>query len=105
MRSPAEAAPSHLWVPELADPGGVVELSREESHYLVRVCRARVGDLASATDGRGALDRLRARALAGLRVHARALAATRGRGPAPVAPAPSHGRARADRTGEAGVLA
>jgi len=59
MRSPAEAAPSHLWVPELADPGGVVELSREESHYLKRVCRARVGDFASATDGRGALARLR----------------------------------------------
>jgi 16S rRNA (uracil1498-N3)-methyltransferase len=69
MHSPADAAPSHLWVPELASSGGVVELSREESHYLKRVCRARVGDLASATDGRGALARLRVAAM-GERVRA-----------------------------------
>jgi 16S rRNA (uracil1498-N3)-methyltransferase len=69
MRSPAEAAPSHLWVPELGAPGDVVELSREESHYLKRVCRARVGDVASATDGRGALARLRVAAV-GERVRA-----------------------------------
>ena len=56
---PAEAAPSYLWVPELAEPGAEVELSREESHYLMRVCRARAGDHALATDGRGALARLR----------------------------------------------
>ncbi len=33
---PAEAAPSYLWVPELAGVPGVVELSRQESHYLAR---------------------------------------------------------------------
>src|SRR5260221_10383965 len=61
MPLPAEAAPSYLWVPELAE--GTVVLSREESHYLSHVCRARAGDLALATDGRGALARLRVAAL------------------------------------------
>jgi len=32
-----------------------VTLSTEESHYLARVCRARAGDRATATDGRGIL--------------------------------------------------
>lgn len=59
MPLPAEAAPSYLWVPELGDATGGVELSPEESHYLVRVCRAREGDRALATDGRGALAALR----------------------------------------------
>ncbi len=67
MPLPAEAAPSYLWVPELAE--GTVVLSREESHYLSHVCRARAGDLALATDGRGALARLRVAAL-GERVRA-----------------------------------
>jgi len=59
MPSRAEAAPSHLWVPELTAAGAEVELSSAESHYLTRVCRARAGDRASATDGRGALAELR----------------------------------------------
>jgi 16S rRNA (uracil1498-N3)-methyltransferase len=49
----ADAAPSWVWVPELAEPGGRTPLSEDESHYLERVCRARVGDHVSATDGRG----------------------------------------------------
>jgi len=56
---PAEVAPSYLWVPELPDTGGEVELPDEEAHYLRRVIRARPGDLALATDGRGALAELR----------------------------------------------
>src|SRR5258706_383784 len=63
MRLRAEAAPSHLWVPELSPGAERVELSREESHYLRHVCRAQPGDVALATDGRGALARLRVTAL------------------------------------------
>jgi 16S rRNA (uracil1498-N3)-methyltransferase len=51
--------PSLLYAPGLGPPGSLLLLSREESHYLVRVCRARVGDIATATDGRGSLARLR----------------------------------------------
>ncbi len=69
MRLRAEAAPSHLWVPELSPGAERVELSREESHYLRHVCRAQPGDVALATDGRGALARLRVTAL-GERVQA-----------------------------------
>jgi len=66
---PAEAAPSYLWVPGLGEAVDLVELSPEESHYLVRVCRAREGDRVIATDGRGALARLRVLSL-GERVRA-----------------------------------
>jgi 16S rRNA (uracil1498-N3)-methyltransferase len=37
----------------------VLRLAPEEAHYVARVCRARVGDVVEATDGRGALARLR----------------------------------------------
>lgn len=53
MRSRADAAPAYLYVPELGGSGEPVELSPEESHYVARVCRARPGDRATATDGRG----------------------------------------------------
>ena len=66
---PAEAAPSYLWVPGLGEAVDFVELSPEESHYLARVCRAREGDRAVATDGRGALATLRVLSL-GSRVRA-----------------------------------
>jgi 16S rRNA (uracil1498-N3)-methyltransferase len=56
---PAEATPATLWLPELASPGGEIALGEEDSHYVVRVCRARAGDLVSATDGRGTLAALR----------------------------------------------
>jgi 16S rRNA (uracil1498-N3)-methyltransferase len=52
-------APSFVWVPELPDAGSEVELPDEEAHYLRRVIRARPGDLALATDGRGALAELK----------------------------------------------
>jgi 16S rRNA (uracil1498-N3)-methyltransferase len=37
----------------------VLRLSSDEAHYVARVCRARPGDIVEATDGRGALARLR----------------------------------------------
>lgn len=69
MPLPAEAAPSYLWVSDLGEAGGSVELSPEESHYLVHVCRAHEGDRVAATDGRGALAGLRVVSL-GARVRA-----------------------------------
>jgi 16S rRNA (uracil1498-N3)-methyltransferase len=59
MHSPAEAAPSIVLVPELPASGARFALPENESHYLTRVCRAREGDRASATDGRGALATVR----------------------------------------------
>lgn len=56
---PAEAAPSLLLVEDLPGVGRRVTLPEDESHYLMRVCRARPGDRVSATDGRGALATLR----------------------------------------------
>lgn len=56
---PAEAAPSFLLVADLPAAGARITLPEEESHYLTRVCRARPGDHASATDGRGGLATLR----------------------------------------------
>src|SRR5262245_3491898 len=55
MPLPADAAPSLLYVEDLPGVGRRVTLREEESHYLARVCRARVGDRVSATDGRGVL--------------------------------------------------
>jgi 16S rRNA (uracil1498-N3)-methyltransferase len=46
-------------VPELAAAGSVIELPREEGHYVASVCRARAGEVVEATDGRGTLARLR----------------------------------------------
>src|SRR5437660_1230063 len=57
MRLRADVAPSHLYVPELGPSDSIVSLSRDESHYLHRVCRARIGDVATATEGRGCLAR------------------------------------------------
>ncbi|HEY2956188.1 MAG TPA: RsmE family RNA methyltransferase [Candidatus Eisenbacteria bacterium] len=57
-RGPGEP-PSLIYAPDLGAPGSLLQLSKEESHYLARVCRARAGDHATATDGRGALARLR----------------------------------------------
>ena len=56
---PAEGAPSLLLVEDLPGVGRHVTLPEDESHYLMRVCRARPGDRVSATDGRGALATLR----------------------------------------------
>jgi len=51
--------PSLLFAPDLGAPGSALALSRDEAHYVARVCRAREGDFAEATDGRGTLARLR----------------------------------------------
>ena len=59
MPSPADAAPSWVWVAELPEPGASVVLGREDGHHVVRVCRARTGDSLTLTDGRGALARAR----------------------------------------------
>lgn len=56
---PAEAAPSWLWIAELGAAGDVVTLTAQDVHYLLRVCRARVGDRVTATDGRGVVAALR----------------------------------------------
>lgn len=54
-----DAAPAFVFVPELPDVGGAGTLDPDESHHVLRVCRAGVGDTLHATDGRGALARLR----------------------------------------------
>jgi 16S rRNA (uracil1498-N3)-methyltransferase len=51
----ADAAPSLVWAPELPDVGETLELEADESHYVSRVCRARIGERLLATDGRGGL--------------------------------------------------
>ncbi|MBI5708936.1 MAG: 16S rRNA (uracil(1498)-N(3))-methyltransferase, partial [Candidatus Eisenbacteria bacterium] len=56
---PADAAPSFLYVAELPPAGATFELPPEEGRYLARVCRARAGERARATDGRGGLALLR----------------------------------------------
>jgi len=53
MHSQADAAPSWVFVPELGARGSDLTLSAEESHYVVRVCRARQGERIEATDGKG----------------------------------------------------
>jgi 16S rRNA (uracil1498-N3)-methyltransferase len=55
---PADAAPSHLLLDDLPAPGERRTIMGDEAHYLARVCRARPGDHAHATDGRGGLARV-----------------------------------------------
>lgn len=55
----AEAAPSLLLIEGLAGVGARATLADDEHHYLTRVCRARMGDRVTATDGRGALANVR----------------------------------------------
>ena len=50
-----EAAPSFVLLEALGEPGGEIVLPEAEARYVSRVCRARVGERLSATDGRGAL--------------------------------------------------
>jgi len=52
-RSRPDAAPSFLLVRELGTPGDTLSLDDENGHYVTRVCRARVGETLSATNGRG----------------------------------------------------
>jgi 16S rRNA (uracil1498-N3)-methyltransferase len=52
---PADAAPSFLWVESLPAAGERCTLGADDSRYLARVCRARVGERVTLTDGRGGL--------------------------------------------------
>ena len=58
MRSPAEAAPGRLYLPDLATAGPRFELPADEAHYVRRVIRVRAGQWLEGTDGRGAVARL-----------------------------------------------
>jgi 16S rRNA (uracil1498-N3)-methyltransferase len=51
-------------------------LSREESHYVARVCRATVGDQTSATDGRGQVAQIEIESIGAHGVTVRCLAST-----------------------------
>jgi 16S rRNA (uracil1498-N3)-methyltransferase len=53
MRSPADAVPSWVWVPELATVDAIVELDAAAAHHVHRVCRARAGDALVLSDGAG----------------------------------------------------
>jgi 16S rRNA (uracil1498-N3)-methyltransferase len=55
MRSAAEAAPSFLYLPELATCADEFTLEGDEARYLSRVVRARDGERVTASDGAGAL--------------------------------------------------
>lgn len=57
MRSAADGAPSHVWVPGLAaaGTGSVITIAGDEAHYLRRVVRVRAGERVTATDGAGTL--------------------------------------------------
>ena len=55
MPLPVEAMPSWLWLPEISAlaAGASFDLAPEAAHHARRVCRARLGDRLTATDGRG----------------------------------------------------
>ena len=55
MRSAADAAPSFLYLPDLAARPGEFTLDGEEARYLARVVRARGGERVTASDGAGSL--------------------------------------------------
>lgn len=55
MRSAADAAPSFVYLPELAGLQGTVALEGDEARYLSRVVRAREGERVTASDGEGLL--------------------------------------------------
>ena len=58
MRSAAEAAPSFLYLPEVARAPERFALPPEEGHYVSRVVRARAGEALRASDGAGTLAEL-----------------------------------------------
>src|SRR5262245_44380160 len=55
MRSAADAAPSFVFLPELASAAHELTLAGDEAHYVTRVVRARAGERVTATDGVGTL--------------------------------------------------
>lgn len=56
-----DAAPSFVWAAAIPAVGDLLELGRDEAHYLSRVCRVRPGDHVLATDGRGAVAEIEVR--------------------------------------------
>ena len=50
-----DAVPAFVWVEALSGPGAHVTLDETAAHHVVRVCRARVGDSVTATDGLGSI--------------------------------------------------
>ncbi len=58
MRSAAEAAPSFLYLPGLAETNECFTIDGEEARYATRVVRAREGEQLTATDGAGLVARL-----------------------------------------------
>jgi 16S rRNA (uracil1498-N3)-methyltransferase len=60
---PADAAPAFVWVADLGASGDRLPLGEPESRYVARVCRARVGEPLTLTDGRGGLARTRIESL------------------------------------------
>lgn len=68
----ADAAPSFVFLPGLAEGGEAIEIAGDEARYLARVVRVRPGERVVATDGEGltatleileCADRVRARVL------------------------------------------
>ena len=59
MRSAADAAPSFLYVPDLATQLGEFTLAGDEARYLTRVVRVREGECVTGSDGAGLLASLR----------------------------------------------
>lgn len=59
MRSAADAAPSFVYLPDLASRAGEFTLAGEEARYLAKVVRARDGERTTASDGAGRLATLR----------------------------------------------
>lgn len=55
MHSAADAAPSFLYLPDLAQRSGTLALEGDEARYLSRVVRAREGERVTASDGEGGL--------------------------------------------------
>lgn len=55
MRTPRSAAPSYLFLHELAGTAGRRTLEGEDAHYVARVVRAAEGERLTASDGRGTL--------------------------------------------------
>jgi 16S rRNA (uracil1498-N3)-methyltransferase len=53
MRSAADAAPSFLYLPRLAEAPEAFELAAEDARYVARIVRAKPGERLSASDGAG----------------------------------------------------
>jgi 16S rRNA (uracil1498-N3)-methyltransferase len=55
---PGRELPAYLHLSGHLGPGASIELPEADAHYVARVCRATRGDLATATDGNGAVARI-----------------------------------------------